>query len=212
MGNVFSQKPLKEVIRENQRMVKKAIRELEKEIRLLEASEKKLKADIQKGAKANQHGAIRIMAKDLVRTRKYVERFYQMKTHLSAVALKMQTIKSHEAMTSAMKGVTKAMTAMNKQVDMPGLQKIMQEFMTENEKSEMTQEMIGDTMDDAFSDETSEEQEEKIVSQVLAELGIGVSESVPSAPEAGMKANPVAETKESESAGLSELESRLRGL
>jgi hypothetical protein len=54
MGNVFSEKPLKEVIRENQRVIKKSIRELEKEIRNLETNEKKLIADIKKTAKANQ--------------------------------------------------------------------------------------------------------------------------------------------------------------
>jgi charged multivesicular body protein 2A len=90
MGNVFGEKPLKEVLRENQRMIKKAIRELEKEIRTLESNEKKLIADIKKSAKGNQMGAMKVMAKDLVRTRKYIEKFIEMKTHLNAVALKMQ--------------------------------------------------------------------------------------------------------------------------
>lgn len=55
MGNVFSpDKPLKEIVRENQRMIKKSIRELEKEIRSLETNEKKLIADIKKHAKLNQ--------------------------------------------------------------------------------------------------------------------------------------------------------------
>ena len=55
MGNLFApEKPLKEVIRENQRLLKKSIRELEKEIKNLEANEKKLIAEIKKSAKANQ--------------------------------------------------------------------------------------------------------------------------------------------------------------
>jgi hypothetical protein len=54
MGNVFAQKPLKEIVRENQRMIKKSIRELEKEIKNLESQEKKLIADIKKHAKLNQ--------------------------------------------------------------------------------------------------------------------------------------------------------------
>jgi transcription elongation GreA/GreB family factor len=54
MGNVFSEKPLKEVVRENQRMIKKSIRELEKEIRSLETNEKKLQNEIKKHAKLNQ--------------------------------------------------------------------------------------------------------------------------------------------------------------
>ena len=55
MGNVFSpEKPLKEIIRENQRMIKKAIREMEKEITSLKTQEKKLTADIKKSAKTGQ--------------------------------------------------------------------------------------------------------------------------------------------------------------
>jgi charged multivesicular body protein 2A len=87
-------------------------------------------------------------------------------------------------MAQAMKGVTKAMTKMNQKVNLPGLQKIMTDFMRENEKSEVTQEMIGDTLDDAMAEEGSEEQEDLIVGQVLDELGINMTDSVPSAPEA----------------------------
>ena len=55
MGAVFGkEKPLKEVIRENQRMLKKAIRELEKVVRDMQMSEKKLISDIKKAAKLGQ--------------------------------------------------------------------------------------------------------------------------------------------------------------
>lgn len=55
MGAAFSpEKPLKDIVRENQRMIKKAIREMEKEISNLKVQEKKLIADIKKSAKLNQ--------------------------------------------------------------------------------------------------------------------------------------------------------------
>jgi charged multivesicular body protein 2A len=55
MGAVFGkEKPLKEVIRENQRMLKKAIRELEKVVRDMQTEEKKLISSIQKAAKQGQ--------------------------------------------------------------------------------------------------------------------------------------------------------------
>lgn len=85
-------------------------------------------------------------------------------------------------MATAMKGVTKALTQMNKKINLPGLQKIMAEFMKENEKADITAEMIGDTLDDAMEEEGSAEEEELIVGQVLDELGIGMSQDTPSAP------------------------------
>lgn len=39
---------------------------------------------------------------------------------------------------------------MNKQMNMPALQKIMREFERQNERMEMTSEMMGDAIDDAF--------------------------------------------------------------
>ena len=62
----------------------------------------------------------------------------------------MQTLKSTQAMADAMRGATKAMGAMNKQMNLPALMKIMREFERQNEKMEMTSEMMGDAVDDAF--------------------------------------------------------------
>jgi charged multivesicular body protein 2A len=56
------------------------------------------------------------MAKDLVRTRRYVKKFMLMKANIQAVSLKIQTLRSQNAMAQAMKGVTKAMQNMNRQV------------------------------------------------------------------------------------------------
>ena len=47
------------------------------------------------------------MAKDLVRTRRYISKFYQMRTQLQAVSLRLQTLRSNEQMATAMKGATK---------------------------------------------------------------------------------------------------------
>lgn len=80
--------------------------------------------------------------------------------------MKLLTIKSHDAMATAMKGVTKALTTMNKQISLPGLQKIMVDFARENEKSELTQEAIADTLDDAMEEDGAAEEEDLIVSQV----------------------------------------------
>ena len=64
MGNVFGKaKPLKEVLRENKRMINKAVRELDRERANLEREEKKLVADIKKFAKEQQMGTVKIMAK-----------------------------------------------------------------------------------------------------------------------------------------------------
>ena len=62
-----------ERLRKHQRALEKTQRELDRERVKLENQEKKLIQDIKKSAKNGQMGACKIQAKDLVRTRRYVQ-------------------------------------------------------------------------------------------------------------------------------------------
>lgn len=185
MGNIFGkEKPLKEQLRENKRMITRAVRELDRETRSLQKEEQRLTIEIKKMARENQMKAVKIMAKDLVRTRQYITKFIEMRSQLQGCALKLQTVKSHAAMAEAMSATAIAMKKMNKAVDVPAINKMMAEFERENMKSEMLQEMMGDAIDDVM--ENDEEEEDKIVSQVLDEIGIDMSEGIMAAPEGGL--------------------------
>lgn len=128
-----------ERLRQHQRALVKAQRELDRERTKLEQQEKKLIMDIKKSAKAgqmvrhipiswrfgdsdalcevpcfnravnivNHQNACKVMAKDLVRTRNYVQKFYQMRTQLQAVSLRIQTLRSNQQMAEAMRGATR---------------------------------------------------------------------------------------------------------
>ncbi|KAL9250639.1 Mechanosensitive ion channel protein 10-like protein [Drosera capensis] len=171
-----------ELLRENKRMLDRSIREIERERQGLQAQEKKLIVEIKKSAKQGQMGAVRVMAKDLIRTRHQVEKFYKLKSQLQGVSLRVQTLKSTQAMGQAMKGVTKAMGKMNRQLNLPGLQKIMQEFERQNEKMELTSEVMGDAIDDALEGDEEEEETDELVNQVLDEIGINVDQELVHAP------------------------------
>ncbi|KAF5743076.1 putative Charged multivesicular body protein 2a [Tripterygium wilfordii] len=167
-----------ELLRENKRMLDKSIREIERERQGLQTQEKKLISEIKKSAKQGQMGAVKVMAKDLIRTRHQIEKFYKLKSQLQGVSLRIQTLKSTQAMGEAMKGVTKAMGQMNRQMNLPSLQKIMQEFERQNERMEMTTEVMGDAIDDALEGDEEEEETEELVSQVLDEIGIDINQEV----------------------------------
>lgn len=92
------------MMRKNQRALNKAMRDLDRERMKMEQQEKKIIVDIKKLAKDNQMDAVKIMAKDLVRTRKSVRKFMLMRANIQAVSLKIQTLKSQNTMSQAMKG------------------------------------------------------------------------------------------------------------
>ncbi|KAJ7632375.1 vacuolar sorting protein DID4 [Roridomyces roridus] len=172
-----------ERLRQHQRSLVKAQRELERERKKLEASEKKLIADIKKSAKDGQLNACKVMAKDLVRTRRYVHKFYQMSTQLQAVSLRIQTLRSNQQMADAMRGATRAMASMNRGLNLPGIQRIMTEFEKESATMDMKEEMMSDAVDDVMDEEEDEEEEgDKILKEVLDEIGVNLSQQLTDAP------------------------------
>jgi charged multivesicular body protein 2A len=82
-----------ERLRKNQRMLDKAIRELDQTRVKLEKQEKTLIQQIKTSAKNNQMGACKIQAKDLVRTRRYIEKFYAMRSQLQKISLRLQVLR-----------------------------------------------------------------------------------------------------------------------
>lgn len=175
-----------EMLRNNQRALNKAMRDLDRERQQLENQEKKVIVDIKKMAKMGQMDAVKVMAKDLVRTRATCKKFMIMKANIQAVSLKITTLKSNHAMAQAMKGVTKAMATMNKKVinereicflflyeillisklivenfffskmNLPEIQRIMMEFEKQSEIMDMKEEMMDDAIDSALGDDDDE--------------------------------------------------------
>lgn len=205
-----------ELLRENKRMLDKAIRELDRERMGLQNQEKKLVQEIKKTAKQGQMEAVKVMAKSLVRNRHAVTKLFQLKSQLQAVSLRIQTLKSTQAMSDAMRGATKAMSMMNKKMNLPALMKIMREFEKQNERMEMTSEMMGDAIDDAFEGEGEEEETDDLVNQVLDEIGISTDAELVSAPgqvAASSQATPEPVANEPIMEGIdSDLQARLDNL
>lgn len=69
--------------------------------------------DIKKMAKSGQMDAVKIMAKDLVRTRGFIKKFILMRANIQGISLKLQTLKSQAAMANAMKGIRQRGVAMS---------------------------------------------------------------------------------------------------
>lgn len=172
-----------ERLRKHQRSLEKTLRELDRERIKLENQEKKLVQEIKKSAKNGQMGACKIQAKDLVRTRRYVEKFSAMRTQLQAISLRIQTVRTSEQMMQAMKGATGILGNMNRSMNLPALQRIALEFERENDIMDQRQEMMDDAIDDVTGLEDEADGEE-IVEQILEEIGVDLKISMGETPQA----------------------------
>lgn len=151
------------------------------------------------------------MAKDLVRTRNYIQKFYQMKTQLQAVSLRMQTVRTNQQMMQSMKGATQILGSMNRSMNLPGLQRIAMEFERENDIMEQRQEMMEDAVDDGMELDAEDETDD-IVNQVLDEIGVDLRQSLADAP-SGI-AEPASEGRVAQAVGAddNDLQARLDSL
>merc|ERR1719218_148527 len=172
MGQGKSKMTPEEQMRAHKRAINRSIRELDRERQNLQNAEAKTIREIKQAAQKGQIASVKTMAKDLVRTRKHMSKFYAMKSQLQGVQLRLQQIKSTEAMARALKGCTQAMSAMEKTTNLPELSKIMEDFKRESETMGLQEEMMNDTIDEALKEDGDEEQEDVIVSQVLDEIGV----------------------------------------
>jgi len=87
---------------------------------------------------------------------------------------------------------------MNRGLNLPSIQRIMNEFEKESATMDMKEEMMSDAVDDVMDDEAEDEEEEgdKILKEVLDEIGVGLQQQLNEAPSGlGTVSTPVANSR-----------------
>uniref|UniRef100_T1IY41 Charged multivesicular body protein 2b n=1 Tax=Strigamia maritima TaxID=126957 RepID=T1IY41_STRMM len=171
-------------IRENDKLMRRTQRDIEKERRELEKQEKQLELEIKKMAKqGNKQGCV-MLAKQLVHIRKQKSRTYTAGSKVASASAQTRAMQSNAKMADAMATTAKTVSKVNKQMNPQKVMKTMQDFARESTKMEMTEETINDTLDDLLNDSGDEEEEDLIVQKVLDEIGIEISGKIAEAPDA----------------------------
>ncbi|KMT05866.1 hypothetical protein BVRB_7g165280 [Beta vulgaris subsp. vulgaris] len=208
--NIFKKKPTaKEALRESKREMANATRGIEKEISSLQVEEKRLVAEIKKTAKTGNEAATKILARQLVRLRKQISNLQGSRAQMRGIATHTQAMHAQSSVASGLKGATKAMSAMNKQMAPAKQMKVLQEFQKQSAQMDMTTEMMSDAIDDALDNDEAEEETDELTNQVLDEIGVDVASQLSTAPKgkiAGKK------TEEVSTSGIDDLEERLAAL
>lgn len=79
-----------------------------------------------------------------------------------------------------------SMRTMNRQMNLPALQKMMVEFEKQSAMSEMKQEMVEDILDDVLGAEEEEEAADEMVNSVFDEIGISFAGDLATTPSGGL--------------------------
>ncbi|XP_003387816.1 PREDICTED: charged multivesicular body protein 2b-like [Amphimedon queenslandica] len=196
----------KEQMRQQQKVLKKTGRELERDRGQLERQEKQLEAEIKKAAKRGDKHTATVLAKQLVKLRQQKTKSYGLSATITATGHQMKAMQSQVAMTKAMGQTSKAMASMNKQVKLEDIQRTMQQFEKESTKMDMAGEMMDDTMDAILSGD--EDEEDEVIGQVLDEIGLEYTSKLAGAKVAGGKLGQ----EDKELTSTDDLEARLANL
>ncbi|SCV01384.1 LAME_0G15874g1_1 [Lachancea meyersii CBS 8951] len=181
-----------ERLKKNQRALERTQRELERERRKLEVQEKKLVSDIRKSAKDGQVSAAKIQAKDLLRTKKNIAKFNNMRTQLQAITLRIQAVRSSDQMATSMREATGLLASMNRSMNLPQLQRISAEFEKQSDLMDQRQEFMDEAVDDVMGDELEEDEEvDEIVNKVLDEIGVDLNTKFQNTPQEALKQGDV---------------------
>ncbi|CAN1192865.1 Vacuolar protein sorting-associated protein 2 homolog 3 [Linum perenne] len=101
---------------------------------------------------------------------------------MRGIATHTQTLYAQSSVATGLKGATKAMATMNKQMDPAKQAKVMMEFQKQSAQMDMTTEMMSETIDEVLDDDEAEEETEDLTNQVLDEIGVDVASQLSSAP------------------------------
>ncbi|KAL9314531.1 hypothetical protein ACSQ67_019983 [Phaseolus vulgaris] len=223
-----------EALRSSKREMAVATRGIEREITSLQMEEKnwlqKLREKQKQEMKYVSHlnasppkllmshktmlAATKILARQLVRLRQQITNLQGSRAQIRGVATHTQALYASTSISTGMKGATKAMVAMNKQMAPAKQVKVIREFQKQSAQLDMTIEMMSESIDETLDKDEAEEETEELTNQVLDEIGVDIASQLSSAPKgriASRNTENVAPRSE-ESKDVEELEKRLASL
>lgn len=146
-------------------------RAIDRQIRSIRTEEAKVQRSIKTAAKKGDMATSRILARELVRSRKAVSKMYTSKAQINSVQLSMQHQLAMLNMSQSLQKSTEVMHAMNALVRVPEVQATMRELAREMMKAGLIEELVEDSMsamDGEDLDEAADEEIEKVIMEITA--------------------------------------------
>lgn len=183
---LFGQAPSKdpkEQVRKWSSSVRKEQRVLERQIRGIQQQEAKVTKSIKDAAKKGDKDVCKILAKEIVQSRKAVNKIYSAKAHLNSIDMQMKNQLAVVRISGALEKSTQVMQSMQQVIKLPEIRATMMEMSKEMMKAGIIEEMIDDTMESVLDTDELEEEAEGEVEKILFQVTQGAMGKAPAAGE-----------------------------
>ncbi|WZY75387.1 hypothetical protein YC2023_021771 [Brassica napus] len=169
----------KQRLRDWQRKLRQECRDIERQIRDIEKEERTVQKAIKEAAKRNDMVSAKALAKEIVSSRRTVNKLYENKAHMNSISMHLG-----ETIAGTVGNLSKSaevMKLVNDLMKAPQMAAIMQEFGKEMTKAGVIEEFVSDAIDDALDSEGMEEEIDEEVDKVLTAIAGETAAELPEA-------------------------------
>ena len=205
----------KEQVQEWCKKIRKEGYNLDRQINAIKREELKVSNSLKEAAKKGDKEVCAILAKEIINSRKSVNKLYTAKANLSSVQNQMKGQLATLKVSGALSQSADVMKSMNALVKIPETQKVMMELSKEMMKAGIIEEMLDDTMEGFTEEESLEEAAQEEIDKIILELTTGKLTDAPAAVKDTLPAQESREEEEEveeEGEELEEMQSRLEAL
>ncbi|XP_038979604.1 vacuolar protein sorting-associated protein 24 homolog 1-like [Phoenix dactylifera] len=168
-------------LREWQRRLRQECRNIERQIRDVQREERNVQKAIKEAAKRNDMVSAKALAKEIVRSRRAVNRLYENKAQLNSISMHLGEIVATARTVGHLSKSAEVMKLVNNLMKAPEVAATMQEFSKEMTKAGVIEEMVNDSVDSALDSEDIVEETEEEVDKVLAAIAGETASQLPDA-------------------------------
>ncbi|KAL3863302.1 hypothetical protein ACJMK2_005067 [Sinanodonta woodiana] len=154
---------------------------LERQIKSIQREEEKTKRHLKEAAKKGEKAACTILAKEILKSRKAVNKLYAAKAQLNSISMNMKNQLATLRLAGALEKSTVVMKSMQSLIKVPEIMATMREMSKEMMKAGIIEEMLEDTMEGLEDQDELEEEAQEEVDKVLWELTAGDLGKAPTA-------------------------------
>ncbi|KAG8546479.1 hypothetical protein GDO81_018825 [Engystomops pustulosus] len=210
-------RPPKDLVNEWSLKIRKEMRVIDRQIRDIQREQEKVKRSIKDTAKKGNREACVILAKEVVQSKRAVNKLYASKAHMNSVLMSMKNQLAVLKVSGSLQKSTEVMKAMQNLVKIPEIQATMRDLSKEMMKAGIIEEMLEDTFEGMEDQDEMEEQAEMEIDKILFEITAGALGKAPKVtdalPEADLRgATAAVSDEEEEEEDLEAMQSRLAAL
>ncbi|CAA0839273.1 Vacuolar protein sorting-associated protein 24 homolog 1 [Striga hermonthica] len=182
MISILKPKPNpQQLLRDWQRRLRQECRNIDRQVRDIQKEERNVQKAIKEAAKRNDMGSAKALAKEIVRSRKTVNRLYENKAQLNSISMHLGESVAVARTVGHLSKSAEVMKLVNNLMKAPEVAVTMQEFNKEMTKAGVLEEMVNDAVDNALDSEDIEEETEEEIEKVLTAIAGETAAQLPDA-------------------------------